>query len=424
MSTNLPFCVPIAAMGMPMTAAAPGQPTSGYDAVMNCLDGGDEVHDWVLNYSGIQQLVAAMPAHIPNQNDNGDYFFESTVDDIHISIQSYTTLNEEAISGQSVPDQYLHNGQTYNIIGSIEHTIAFNNVTGWSVTLPVMLLGSVPMSILGKVGYSAFLKPLAQRLYTGIRKALTTTVEEGMDETAVAAAADAAAEAADVTELILEESAIDASLSLETGGLAMIGFVGLIAIQVGIILIVHSSYHQLIIYNFTPYDLKWGDASLKHDAMITMQPVTDTTGDTPAQCLPAMSATSPSRFIAPVNTASMGQFNVYSDSETHGCKWGLSFRLCEAGTDNELTAPVGAMWDIPFSGKNSLGVSSGISQSDLSDWVKSEEGEHRHHSRSIELDNNTTVTNTLDHLQGKHKMALGSDDDGYIYRSVLVFQPT
>lgn len=422
MSTNLPFCVPVATMGMPMTAAAAGQPTSGLSSVMACLDGGDEVHDWVLNYTGIQQLVESLPEHIPNQNANGDYYFEKKVGGVHIAIQSYTVLDEEAINGQRSPSQYQQNGQTYNIVGSIEHTIAFDEVTGWSVTLPLMLVSSVPMGTLAKVGFGAFLKPLGQQLYQGIRKALSTTVEESMDDAAVAAAADVAAEAADVTELILEEAAIDASLSLETGGLAMIGFVGLIVIQVGIILVIHSSYHQLTIYNFTPYDLKWGDAALKNNAQITMQPVTDTTGTTPAQCLPAMSATSPSRFIAPVNTASMGQFNVYSDSEVHGCKWGLSFRVCEAGTDNEVMDPVGAMWDIPLAGQNSLGVASGVSQDGLSDWVGNEEGNHNDHSRSKQLSHNITVTNTLDHLQGKHKMTLGSDDDGYIYRSVLVFQ--
>lgn len=287
--------------------------------------------------------------------------------------------------------------------------------------MPLMLLSSVPMAVLGKVGYKAFLKPIISKVYQGVRAALTTEVEAAMDEAALTVAAEAAAEVADIGELVLEEAAIDATLSLETGGLAMIGFVGLIAVQVGIMLVIHPSYHQLLIYNFTGYDLHWGDPELKNSATITQQPVTDTTGATPQRTLPAMTVTSPSPFIAPVNTASMAQFNVYSDSEVHGVKWGLSIHIYEPGTTKAVANPVGVMWDIPLGGQNSIGVSSGVSQSELDDWVSDQEGKHKEHSRSKSVGAGIIAINSIDHLQGKHPMSLGSDDTGYIYRSVLVF---
>ena len=421
-TTNLPFLVPIAAMGMPL-AQPSGQPVSGYDSVMNASNGHSDCEDWVLPYNSIQQLADALPSEAPVDNSTpyGDYYYKINVGGTELSMQSNTMMKEDVVDGSTVPSTYDQDGKSYNIVGSIEHTIAFDGVSAWSVTLPMMLLSSVPMTALGTVGYKAFLKPMISQIYKGVRSALTSTVEEGMDEVAITAAADAAAEVADVSELILEEAVVDATLSLETGGLALIGFVGLIAIQVGIMLIIHPSYHQLVIYNFTPYDLNWGDPELKHDAKITMEPVTDSTGTTPANCLPAMSNESPSPFIAPVNTASMAQFNVYSDSEVYGVKWGLSFSICQPGTNNEVMDPVGAMWDIPLGGKNSIGVSSGVSQHDLSDWVSDEEGDHKEHSRSKDLAQNIGVTNSIDHLQDKHKVQLGSDDDAYVYRSVLVF---
>lgn len=423
-TTNLPFIVPIATMGMPMATPGPNQPISGYDSVMDASGGHSECFDWVFQYGAVQQLAEALPDNIPvdPNSEYGDYYFETEVDDIQINMRSYTTLDEDVVNGSTTPDTYEQDGKTYNIVGSVEHTIAFSNVSGWTVTLPIMLLGSVPLTVLGKVGYSAFLKPMLSCIYKGVKQALVSDVEEGMTEAAIEAAADVAAEAADVTELVLEEAAVDASLSLETGGLALIGFVGLLAVEMGFIFLLHPSYHQLIVYNFTNYDLNWGDPDLKHDAEFTMEPVTDTSGTTMEQTLPAMSNSSPSPFIAPVNTASMAQFNLYSDSEMYGVKWGMSIKVLEPGTNNEVTDPVGVMWDIPFGGQNSIGVSTDVSQSDLSSWVSDEEGKHKEHSRSKDIGMNITVTNSIDHLQDKHQMQPGSDDKGYIYRSVLVFQ--
>jgi len=423
MSTiNLPFNIPISSMGLP-TKTSSNQPSAGYNAILNAMEGEDACTNWVLPYGAIQQLGQALPQNTPVNAASayGDYSFSKNMGSYDVSIFSNTTVHDDVISGQTPPQTYTQDGDDYNIIGSIEHNIAFNGVTAWSVSLPMMLLSSVPMTVLGSVGMKAFIKPMISKVYQGVKTALTTTVEEGMEETAVMAAADTAAEAVEVSELVLTEAAVDATLSIETGGLALVGFVGLLVVQVGIMLVVHDSYHELIIYNFTDYDISWGSPELKHDAEITLEPVTDTSGDTPSQTLPAMSGATPMKYVAPVESASMAMFNVYSGSEVYGCKWGLALTITDPNNNDALIDTAGAMWDIPLGGQNSIGVDQGVTQSGLSDWVDHEEGKHNDHTRSKSLSHGITVTNSIDHLQGKHQMTPGSDDTAYIYRSVLVF---
>lgn len=431
-STVLPFAVPFSVTGLPTGDSSAA--SASMIALTAAVHGASDCFNWVYPYGGVVQLANALPVATPTipGNDNGDFFFsieitaEKSAPAVQVSIQSTTAMDLDVVNNGANPTSVTFNGETYNVVGSIETTISFNGVTAWSVALPLTLLASVPTVVLSSIALKAFLVPILGKIYAGLRTALQTEVEDGMSEAAIDAAADAAADVAEISEEAIEEAGVDAVLSLETGGLAMVGFVALIALQVGIELIIHPSYHQVLIYNLTPYDLNWGAPVLMHDATITMMPVTNTTGNTPSQTLPAMSESSPSKWVAPVNMASMAQFSLYSDSEMYGVKWGLSFNLFAPGTTTEMSLPAAAMWDIPLGSSNSIGVGLNVPQSNLNSWVDSEEGKHNDVQLSalVSMSDGRTVlvANSIDYLHDTHPMSPGSTDTGYIYRSVLIFQ--
>lgn len=288
-----------------------------------------------------------------------------------------------------------------------------------------MLINSVPMSILGKIGFKNFLSPIIKRMYRGIRKALTTELKADVKLAEIEGVAEAAAAETAISEEVIEEVAVEATLSLETGGLAMIGFVALIAVQVALRLLLHPSFHQLAVYNFTDYTLRWPPPCLLYKSEITLEPVINTTGDIPANTLPPMSLSSPSPFITPVNTAAMAEWSVYSDSQFRGVKWGFSFGLYDPSTNREV-GRVGAMWDIPLDASNSIGLQPGIPQNDLEHWIEHMEGRNKDPVVGVSLGTSNgkqiRVTNGIDYLHDQHPMSPGSKDKGYIYRSVLVFE--
>lgn len=427
-TTTYPFLFPGGVMGLPLQNSSSG-PVSGKNAVMNASRGGDECFQWVYAQGLVSLLAGALPSSAPTNGSSpyGDYRFAQTFQtskngpEVNVLIQSTTTLQEDVVSGSTPPTTYDYNGTDYNIIGSIEQVIAYNNVSAWTITVPLMLAGSVPISALAGVAWKTLLSPAISKLYQGIKSALTTDAEDLTTDAAVEAAADTAAEVA--TEVGIEV-AEDATIDVLTGGLATIGFIGLIAVQIGIDMLIHPSYHQLLIYNFTEFNVQWGAPDLEKDTIITLQPVVNTTGNVPQNTLPAVSQSSPSPWIASVETASMAQFNVYSNSEVDGAKWGLSFTLTDPTTNSPVSQPVAAMWDIPLGSSNSIGLGTNVSQGQLHDWVKDQEGKNKvtYLQQTVNAQGKSvTVSNSIDYLHDKHPMAPGSNDTGYIYRSVLIF---
>src|SRR5512140_2656216 len=427
MSTDAPvklsFLAPIAVMGMPLSPG-PGQPPSGRPLARLAARGGKACFEWVFQHGAVAVLADKMPSSAPTRGDSeyGDYEFTTSVKTsegktLQVTLRSSSAMLDAVVKGTAAPTTYEHNGQTYNIVGSIEHTIAFDGISAWSVTMPLMLISLVPASFLSKVAYKNFLKPIISSMYKGIRKALRTEVSKSFDAMALEAAADVAAAEATLTEEVIAEAAVDATLSLETGGLALIGVVALIALQIAAGLLFHPSYHGLLIYNFTEYALEWGPPHV-NEGKITLEPVTDTTGDTPLRTLPPMSKSSPSKFIAPVNTASMAEGNLYSDSQVHGVDWGMASTVQDPASGAAL-AQIAALWNVPLDKSNAIGLARNISQGKLSDWMKDKDARHETTSQQITFPvgySRIVVSNSIDYLHDKHPMSPDSDDKGYIYR--------
>lgn len=333
---------------------------------------------------------------------------------IYVVLQTNPDAN--VIAGTQPAPGFTWNGQSYNMVGTITGTFSYNQQPTWYVEVPVGLADTVGIGILAKLGWSSFVSPLITSFWTGIKKALSSGSEATDLEGVEAATGDAVDAAATEGAEVGENVAVD----VISGATAFCGIAILVAIPIILDIIAHPSYHTLTVYNLTPYDLRW-TIGYQNEGVMNAAPVMGSGSTTLNPLIPAESNGAPPG-LKPVDIAYEGSFSFASTSQYEGLGYVMAYTLTDPKT-NEVVATAAAMWDIPFSGQNSLyaAFNPGTDYQSIYDnnqnvnEVTQMAVSQAATGSASEID----LSVTFDYLSGKH--ATPSGQESFTYNSVAVF---
>jgi len=314
-------------------------------------------------------------------------------------------------SAPAASGQFQWNGGSYNVVGTLTTTITYNEAPVWHIEAPLGLATAYPIIQLGGVVWSSLLRPILTGFLNGVRSCFSSAASVTSEAEAAEAAETAADEAAVEGEVVA-----DAEVSLVAGPAALVGLVLLVALPFIVGALIHPSYHNLAIYNLTPYNITW--TLYLQEGAISAAPTTASGSNSYNTSIPAMSNFAPPG-ITPVPVAHQASFSFASTSEVKGLGYVIGFQLTDAQGAEVQT---GAMaFDVPFWGDNSLMASFGPI-GDPSDYYSAMEGEHTQLSLGAAAATPGGVLNltvTYDALSGEQTMPNGQS--GYLYNSVAVF---
>lgn len=317
--------------------------------------------------------------------------------------------DENVAQGKTQPEQFSWEGKNYNIVGTITATLAYNEQPLWYVQVPLGLVEAFPIGRLAKLAWSGLVKPMLRGFWIGIRQCFSAGARA-----AAGAAVEVAEAAAGEAEVVGEEVAGDVVVSMSVGAVAFTVMVVLIAIPIIIEIIAHPSFHNIKLYNLTPYNITWKDPYLDTTAMNIAPKDT--------KCIPAISSFRPQPDIKPVETAYEAGYSFASESTLKGIGWAMLYNLTDPKNSNEEIAEAAVGFDLPFAGDNSLYCSFGKVEN-LENFYNKMEGKHKQLKYETTLtDRNIKLTVTYDYLSGKHPSPSGQNL--YYYNTMIVFSTT
>ncbi len=411
------FALGNAAHGLPLTS-------SSQQALQAALAGGSATAAFFEVQNSIGMLISAV-------NDGSAVWFQgsdgkgnptwsalATVQDHVIQITLAGVASPSVIAGSSPPPTFSWNGNNYNVVGTFTGTITFDGVPAWAIQVPLGLSSAVAVTALAGYAWSGLIAPLITGFYQGVKSCFAQADTITTAEDAAAAGEEAAADAA-VEDTIVE----DAVVSLETGGIAFIAIVIIAALPFLISALIHTTYHNLRIYNLTPYNIAWQPPAIyDNEANLVSMPVSGDGSGSWDYNIPAIGSFSPPGGQS-VTIANEASFAFASTSGFAGFAYVLPMVLTDPSTGSGL-AEAAALFDLPWGTDNSLYGS--FLELDPDDLFQNWDGQLKQtqYSSSTTMPDGNLVTMTLtyDYISGEHENPEGQS--AYLYNSLLVFAVT
>lgn len=420
-TTNISSVLGPAVSGTPLTPPMQA-------AIMSAAASGDGTRTYYGNQTVLTNFTSYLnelgdAAWIADTDENGNpvYFAEQRGGDGNVLYLTLATQPDtDVLDGTTPPQQFTCDGQTYNIVGTITGTFSYNEEPNWYVEAPVAVIDLFPVGALLKIGWSNLISPCLTGFWNGVKTCFSKGAEAenigDVDATAADAAEDAAVDGAEVAE--------DTTVSMVCGGLAFAGAAVLIAIPIILQAIAHQTYQTTTLYNLTPYDIDWSLGYL-NEGVMNAAPVMGQGSSTLNPLIPAMTDSAPPG-LQPVQMATEANFSFASTSEYEGLGYVLSFTLKNPATQDEV-ATAAAMFDVPFSGPNSLYATFNPT---TSAQVLYDDNQNINEVTELSVtwdnpdvsdsDPDVTLQVTFDYLTGEHPLP-GSGQNAYTYSSMCVF---
>ncbi|HWN67487.1 MAG TPA: hypothetical protein VNM90_07590 [Haliangium sp.] len=424
MTTSLPFALGPSTQGIPLSGGA-------QQMVQQAMQGGGATAAFFQNQYTVGNFVSWLnsqgeSAWIQSTDDQGNpvFFAEQTsqTGNIVLLLQTTqatsTTQGARAAADDDGPPQFQWNGQSYNVVGSVTGTLTFNSVPLWWIEVPLGLSTIVPVSALSSIVWANLVKPLLTGFWNGVQSLFSDAPEITSGAEAATAADDAG------TAAVVDGAAVDgAEVSMLAGGLAFAGIAVLVAIPFILMALGHPSYQNLKVYNLTNYDIDWSLDYLAHGAM-NASPISPDGGNqvTANPLIPAISTIQPAPGIAPVTVAHEADFSFINTSEFAGIGYIMALTVTDTATG--AATVVGALFDVPWAGENSLWGGSYTPGSGASVYDQNA-GQNKVTQLVYPFTGpdgvGATLTLTYDFLSGQHPAPNGQNT--FVYNSLAVFAP-
>lgn len=370
-------------------------------------------------------VIWAMDTAIDNQDFN---FYVSQLD--LLQSVTLTEVQSEAQIEALAREYDISTSQTYIVIDGTKYFVHMDSPMYFStgetndslLSVGLFVLGDGAMAtaiaaVVASLGMDAFqdaLKNLAsavfKTLWALVKGAMTAIyrfvtgffgalVDGESLEVAVAAGRTAAGDA-------WEESV--ETITAQTVRYAFAGAIVLVTIFLILEYVLHYSYQNIYLYNLTDYDLQFDF------------PYTDF-GDPSnvlTTCLEARSARLGPGGVVLGSWYNGVAFRFNSGSEFHGLGYTMRLKLVDPQTQ-AVVKTFSCLFDVPFSGDNSLFASAG-EESDYESYYSDNEGQHKV-TQYVASDGEHQMIVTYDYLSGKHTDPQ-SGKDLYLYNSLVVIR--
>jgi hypothetical protein len=315
------------------------------------------------------------------------------------------------------PATITRGGEPCHIIGQAAVNLTIGGVS--------FMVGNTLIISTSAVGASMFAKlaaPFLRAFWNGAKSTIAQCFGIGAEEEAVAAAGEAAGAAAvEVTE---------EGIVFVTAWTPLIFFtmVTAFAIAVASYFLLHYSYHNIKLVNCTPFDLYWAQPYLAHGLM-SAAPMTSK--DDFLYLIPAVADIAPDEGINPVPMATQVEFAFQSASTMSSVGYVLPVSVCAADEAKTQYQQAALLFDVPWSGDNSLYAQltgGSFSPSDLEKMYSSHAGKYQQTAFSAQANFSVNgkqqtlrASLTFDALSGEQKMPNGSQE-GFYYNSLVTFE--
>lgn len=355
---------------------------------------------------------------IADTDDNGNSMYFAAVQDNSGNTMYLTlTSSQPPPSNSDLPQYTAPDGNTYDVIGSFHATLSWNNNTVWAVTVPVGVISGTGSMILTYYAWDSFMKPMLQGLLSGI-KTLCSYAPGCSSAADVSAASGAAEDGAEVADASIGEGA---TISMTAGVFCFGGAALLIALPFILSAVEHPTGHDVKVYNLTPYTLTW-QQPYTDDCTMTQFPVASDGSNDPDYVISGPTVIAPPGGQS-ITTYHEGDFAFQNTNNLKGISWAMQFALTDA--QNNQQAAFAVMFDLPLLSANSLageGISTLMSSDDLQAWAKDNYGALSQKKLVVDGTNDLVMTLTYNAVSGKQPLPGDSDEEGYVYSSVIVFQ--
>lgn len=323
-----------------------------------------------------------------------------------------TTPDTAAINGTQPPTGFTWDGTTYQMGGTITGTFSYNQQPSWYIQVPVGIADTVGLGILSRVAWKTFISPLLNSFWTGIKKALSS----GSEATDLEAVEEASADAVDAAATTGADVGEGVAVDVVAGATVFCGMAVLVAIPFVLDAMAHPSAHTLTVYNLTSYDLTW-TIGYQNEGAMNAAPVVSQGSTTINPVIPAQGNSAPPG-LEPVTTSYSGIFGFASTSGYEGLGYVMSYTLTDPET-KDVVATAAGMWDVPFSGQNSLYATfdPGTDFQAIYD-----DNQNVNEVTQMAVTSSSPAIDfsvTFDYLSGKHPTPSGQE--AFTYNSVAVF---
>lgn len=406
MADTLPFVLGPGTQGLPWTQ-------SGQAFLQTALQGGPATGQFFAAVNALSALVSALNAESaswsPSTDGSGNPTWSCSTPAAGgtIAVTLAGTPQTDVIDGTSTPATFQWNGQAYNIVGTFTGTATFNDSSFWTIQVPIGLSSAVAVTALGGYAWSGLVAPLLGGFLNGVKSCFAQAGDIESAEAASAASEEAADEAA------VEVEVEGAEVSLEAGAAAFVAIVIIVAVQYLVAKLDHVTYHNLQVYNLTPWAITWQPPFIDDDeAQMISMPVTGDGSGSYDFLIPGLSTVTPPGG-APVPVASEAGFAFASTSGFAGFAYVLPFQIGEV-------AAAEALFDLPWGAHNSLYGTFSIEDPQVlfEQW----DGVYKQTQFATQLEVTggvLSMTLTYDFISGEQTAPNGQA--GYFYNSLLVF---
>lgn len=381
------------------TALAGGSATSEYFATKN----------QIFNIaSGLNNNTVSWVQTTTKEGGQPAYFAQlgTGSDAIYLSLAS--NIDQAAVTGAAPTQQFTWNGQSYNVVGSIQLSYSAGSY-GWVTNFITGVVGTASWPAMTSV-----ITKLVSNALLGTNQSLGQLDFSGQNAINVGELDEAG------TNGLLSEDAI-AEISAAWG--CFLGPIAAVGITVLVQELLHYTQHSFTIVNLTSYDVTWANVYSATGSEMTLGPVTSaSTGTTPDYVtdyvIPGGQESGPPALNPQfVNSDADFQFTTATGFTGLGYVFTLSFTDTSANASYTATF----MFDLPWMGENSLAATFD-SAGDPATWYSENEGANRVVSLTAKSsDGLYQLTLTYDLLSGEQP-GPGNAGTGYFYNSLVVLQ--
>lgn len=418
-------------------AAGSGSPASYLPTIMQGAAGGSGTTTAINNYVNMQGVFSLM-AMTASNNSISQVFVKMTnagwvngtdangnpTKVFKISNAAAATISAN-ITPQTISNSngsIVVNGKSYNTVGSLTVTVTAGNENAWMTDVAVGAVG-----LTAQMALSGFITSLVSSLATAITTGMssvaggaTAVAAEGEAVTAVSAESEGGAAAAEGGAAAAgggEAAAGGAAVAEGIGIVAVAGFLVTLlvvaAIVAAVCAILHDSYHAVLVYNLTPYNLAW---TIPYQFEGSPYVLPSQSGSGTETVIPGGCPSGPNG-VAKVMLYSSALFQFESNSSMTGIGYVMAFSLQNAGATIDT---VNVAFDIPFEGDNSLTAAWG-NIGDASNFYNNMEGKNTNTAFSTKsADGKFVATVTYDYVSGEHPQPGNPNQSGYYYNSMIV----
>ncbi|OWV89826.1 hypothetical protein ATY78_18195 [Rhizobium sp. R635] len=334
-----------------------------------------------------------------------------------LGITLVAAADSDILGGNTLPPVFSWQGNDYNVVGTFTGTVTINDTSVWMIQVPVGLASTVAVTALASYAWAGLISPLLNGFYQGVKSCFAQADGIASAEDAAAASEEAAAEAA------VEETAVeDAVVSLETGGAAFIAIILIAAIPLLLAALDHTTYHNLRLYNLTPYQVVWQTPAIYgNEATLISMPVSGDGSGAWDFTVPPLGSVSPPGG-ASIDVATEAGFAFASTSGFAGFAYVLPMTLIDPSSGAVL-AEAAALFDLPWGAHNSLYGS--FDETNPEYLFERWDGALKQTQYSVNTEisgASVTMTLTYDSISGEQTAPNGQS--AYLYNSLLVFSVT